>query len=279
MRLFQVRSLSLALILVMVLSACAGNPTATPAPDPATLLKTAATEIEHSTSFKIKLQVTGALSYVDPPANRIAFVSANGLYVAPDRLSASVVAKIGTIPGEVDVIAIGNQQWMKNQVLTLGQWVSGIFSPGFNAGNLISSDAGIQSALNSLQDVKYVGVENVDGTDMIHLTAVGNGPQVASLTVGLIRGAVVNMDVYIVPDTHRVDRVIMVQPDTVSTSEPNPTTWTLEIYDYNAPAQIAAPTSGRTPTALATVRATTAATQSPASTEAATSNAGVTATP
>jgi hypothetical protein len=251
------------MFVLVLLTACSGNATSTPIPDAATLLKTAATEIEHSSSFKIKLQVTGAPTYVDPPSNKIAFVSANGLYVAPDKLSATVVAKILSLPGEVQVVAIGDNQWMKNQILTAGQWLKGVFSPGFNAGNLISSDTGIQAALNSLRDVKYVGHESINGTDMVHLTAVGDGAQIASLTVGLIHGNLVNMDIYIVPDTNRVDTVLMTQPDTVSTAEPNPTTWTLEIYDYNAPAQIAEPNAVQP-------AATAAATQSAVSSEAAT---------
>jgi len=266
-RTIRLSGLALVLLVSVALSACSGSVPSTSVPDAAMLLKTAATEVEHSTSFKIKLQVTGAPSYVDPPSNKIAFVSANGLYVAPDRLSATVVAKILSLPGEVQVIAIGDSQWMKNHILTAGQWISGIFSPGFNAANLISSDTGIQSALNSLQNVKYVGHDNINGTDMLHLTAVGDGPQIASLTVGLIRGNVVNMDIYIVPATNRVDTVIMTQPDTVSTAEPNPTTWTLEIYDYNAPAQIAAPiTAQANGTAAATQAAQ--ASQAPATPEA-----------
>jgi hypothetical protein len=94
-----------------------------------------------------------------------------------------------------------------------------------------------------------VGVENIDGTDMIHISGTADGPEIASLTVGLIRGTIVNVDVYIRVDTGRADRVIMVQPDTVTSKEPKPTTWTLELFDYNAEAQITAPDAGGTPAA------------------------------
>lgn len=237
--------------------------TSTPIPDAQTLLNKAAAEVQNSKTIKIKLQLTGAPSFVDPPAtpggpgNNISFISANGLYVAPDKFSATVSAALFGVPGSVDVIAIGDDQWMKNQILTAGHWVSRVFSPGFNAAKLISSSEGIQAALKAFKNIKLVGVENIDGTDMIHITGTADGPEIASLTVGLIRGTIVNVDVYIRVDTGRADRVIMVQPDTVTSKDPKPTTWTLELFDYNADAQIAAPDAGGTPAATGSASAAT----------------------
>jgi hypothetical protein len=252
MRKFRLRATGLLLIVLFtVLSACTGNaaqsPTPTAPPDPQTLLNSAAAEVQKAQSIKIKLQLTGAPSYVDPPiqagapGNTIAFISADGAYVAPDKVSASVVASILGIPGKVDVIAIGDDQWMKNQILTAGQWVSQIFSPGFNAATLISSDQGIQSALKAMKEIKVVGIEKIDGVDMYHIYGKAAGVDIAALTVGLIRGADVTVDIYLVVETGRVDRVIMVQPDTVTEKEPKPTTWQLELFDYNGDAKIEAP--------------------------------------
>ncbi|MEP7289937.1 MAG: LppX_LprAFG lipoprotein [Chloroflexota bacterium] len=260
MRIFRMRALgTVIIVMVMALAACSATPTEAPLPDPQTLLNKAATEVQNAKSIKIKLQLTGAPSYVDPPltlggpGNSIAFISADGAYVAPDRVSASVVASILGIPGKVDVTAIGDDQWMKNQILTAGRWVKRIFSPGFNAAKLISSDSGIQSALRALKDLKVVGRENIDGVQMYHVTGNAAGADISALTVGLIRGSDVIVDIYIPIDTGRVDRVIMVQPETVTPKEPKPTTWTLELFDYNSDEQIAAPDLGDT---VATAQAT-----------------------
>src|SRR5262249_31667170 len=136
-----------------------------------------------------------------------------------------------------------------------GRWIKQIFSPGFNAGKLISSAEGIQAALKAFKNVKLIGQENVDGTQMYHITGTAAGNDIASLTVGLIRGSDVLVDIYVVVDTGRVDRVIMVQPDTVTAKEPKPTTWTLELFDYNTEAQITPP-----PVESGTAAATSAAT-------------------
>src|SRR5450432_1357089 len=206
--------------LMPVLSAC--NSTPVPLPDAQTLLSKAGNEVAGASSVRIKLQLSGAPSFVDPPTipggpgNQISFVSADGVYVAPDRISATVVAKILGIPGQVDVVAIGDSQWMKAGLLTAGNWVQEIFSPGFNAGVLVSSGGGIQAALHSLNNVKLLGHESVDGVEMYHVNATAKGSDITSLTVGLIRGNLVNVDIYIPVDTGRVDRVIIVQPETVT---------------------------------------------------------------
>jgi hypothetical protein len=256
--------------MVVLVVACAGTaatPTEVPLPDPQTLLNKAAAEVRNARSVRIKLQLTGAPSYVDPPqtpggpGNTIAFVSADGAYQAPDRVQAKVVAKILGLAGEVDVIAIGDDQWMRNKILTADRWIRQIFSPGFNAARLVSSDQGIEAALKALKEVKMVGKENVDGVQMYHITGKASGVDIAALTVGLIRGSDVLADIYIVVDTGRVDRVTLVQPDTVTEKEPKPTTWQLEIFDYNADVQIVSPEAAAT--SIATGAATLPATGQP----------------
>jgi hypothetical protein len=257
MRIFMLHSLRrLTLIaLVGVLAACntSASTTPTPLPDPNAILNKAAAEIRTAQSLKIKLQLTGAPSYVDPPSNRIAFLSADGAYQAPDKITASVTASILGVTGTVDVIAIGDDQWMQNQILTAGQFVKRVFAPGFNAAQLISSDQGIQSALKAFKNVKLIGIEDSFGSQVYHISGTASGNDIAALTVGLIRGSDVTADLYVTVDTGRAERVVLVQPDT-KTDTLDPTKWDLEIYDYNAgDIKIAAPTVA-TPTVAAPVQ-------------------------
>ncbi|HVO41840.1 MAG TPA: LppX_LprAFG lipoprotein, partial [Aggregatilineales bacterium] len=210
------RRLALIPLIALTAAACSGNvaPTATPVPDPNTILSKAASEIRNAQTVKIKLQLTGAPSYVDPPGNKIAFLSADGAYVAPNKVSATVIASILGISGQVDVIAIGDFQCMRNPVLTAGMYVDRIFAPGFNAAQLISSDQGIQSALRAFKNVSLIGIEDRFGTPMYHITGTAAGGDIAALTVGLIRGSDVTADIYIAVDTGRADEVVLVQPDT-----------------------------------------------------------------
>src|SRR5262249_22731804 len=149
-------------------------------------------------------------------------------------------------------------QWYKNAILTANHWLKALFAPGFNASHLIKSDAGIQSALNAIKNLKYIGQEDVFGTQMYHLTGDAAAADVSALTVELIRGADTVINIYIAVDTGRVDHVVIVQPLTVTDKYPDPTTWTLEVYDYDATdIKISAPENADVP-AVATAPATTA---------------------
>ncbi|MCC7448268.1 MAG: LppX_LprAFG lipoprotein [Anaerolineae bacterium] len=248
------RRWAVSLILLLITACTTTQPASpTPLPDAQTLMNKAAQEVKNAKSLKFKLQLSGAPSFVDPPTepggpgNNISFVSADGAYVSPDRVQAKVVAKLFGLAGEVEVIAIGDCQWMRNKILTADKWVAQIFSPGFNAAKLVSSDEGIQAALKALKDVKLVGQETVDGVPMYHITGKADGKDIAALTVGLIRGSDVQGDIYIVIETGRVDRVQLVQPDTITEKEPKPTTWLIEIFDYDkADAKITAPDGSTT---------------------------------
>jgi hypothetical protein len=233
--------------LVIAITAC--QPAAAPVvlPDARETLNKAAAEVRNAKSLKIKLQLSGTTAYVDT-TRQVSFVSADGAYVSPDRVSAKIVAKILSVASEVDVVAIGDDQWYSNKILTAGKFIKAVFAPGFNAAKLVSSDVGIEGALKSVRELKMIGVESLFGVQVYKLTGVADGKDIEALTVGLIRGTVVNMEIYLNQATARVERVILVQPDTVTEKDPKPTTWTLEIFDYNTDIKIDPPVVQATPT-------------------------------
>ena len=110
------------------------------------------------------------------------------------------------------------------------------FAPGFNPRTLIAEDTGFHAALTALIDLQYIGKEELeDGTPVYHLKATANGPDVSSLMVGLVQAAGnVLVDVYINRDTLYPVRFIIIEPETVTEEEPEPTTWTIDVYDINA---------------------------------------------
>ncbi len=62
-----------------------------------------------------------------------------------------------------------------------------------------------------------------------------SGSEVTVLTFGLIAGdADVLVDIYIRTEDSYPEQLVIVQPDTVTENEPDPTTWTVELYDYNS---------------------------------------------
>lgn len=265
------------LVALPVLAACQpqgqNSPTPTPLPDARALLTKAADDIQTVPALRFKLQLTGAPAFVDT-TNTISFIAADGSYVAPDKVAATVKAQVLGLPGQIEIVAIGDQQYMKHIVLTANKWLNQQFSPGFNADTLIRSEQGIKYALNSLQELKLVGQEDLFGQQVYHLSGISSVADISAVTVGLIRGTgTATADIYLTVDTGRVERIVLVQPDTVTAQNPEPTTWTMELFDYGKsditieiPQAEAPPTTTADPLGLPTplqVKPTAEATQAP----------------
>jgi hypothetical protein len=230
--------LKLTLLLGLVLlAACGGGnaPTATPI-DSKSLLDAAALAIQNATSLRFKLQLSGAPAFIDN-ANIISFVAADGRYLAPDRVAAKVSAAVAGVPGQIDLVAIGDQQYYKHIILTGDKWLNAAFSPGFNANTLIRAETGIKQALAALTQIEYVGVEDLFGVSVHHIRGVAPVSDISAVTVGLIRGTgMANADIFINTSSGRVERMVLVQPESVTTAYPDPTTWVMELYNYDDPA-------------------------------------------
>jgi hypothetical protein len=234
--------------------------------DPHALLNCATQGIERAKDIKIKLQVSGAPAIIIANANMgsipIQFLAADGEYVAPDAVHATVKAKLAGIAGQVEVVAIGDDQWYRNAILTANKFVKATFSAGFKPANLVSSDLGIQSALQSVANLTFVGKENVFGQDVYHLSGIADGAKVTSLTVGLITSkASVNLDIYLDIKTLQAVEIVVVQPETVSATQPDPTRWDLELFDYDVDVQVTPPPNAivpPTPTVIPVTQVVTA---------------------
>lgn len=227
--------LRVALVLIWFMLAACGAPAAspTPPPDPRALLSAAAADIQAVSALRFKLQLTGAPAFIDD-ANLIAFSSADGVYVAPDKVSARVNAAVGGVAGQIDIVAVGEQQYMKHILLTANRWLNMQFSPGFNADQLIRGELGIKYALNALTDLTYRGEVDLFGVRVHHISGTASVADISAVTVNLIRGTgVANADIYLNVANGRVERIVLVQPETVSEQHPEPTTWIMELFDYD----------------------------------------------
>lgn len=230
------------LLACLVVAGCSDNATEPP-PDPMALVTTAAENIRETDTFRMLVERTGAPYYILTDLGNVAFRRAMAQYVAPNVMQAQVRLIAAGLPTEVGVFSRGEQQWYRNDILTGGRWFNAPFSPGFNPQSLIAEETGFQQSLQALIDMSYVGEETLeDGSPVYHLDATANGEDVTALLAGLIEmGGTVEVDVYINRDTEVPARFVIVQPDSMTEDEPEPTTWTIDIYDIDAPAEIEDP--------------------------------------
>jgi hypothetical protein len=235
------RLLSLVLILLL-LAGCAPAPTATP-PPPLDLLTQAAENIRTTSSFRMIVEQSGAPYFINTDLGAVAFRRAVAQYVSPDVMQAAVRLLAAGLPAEVDVFSRGDNQWYRNDILTASRWVNAPFSPGFNPRELIVEETGFKASLQAMIDLEYVGAVTLeDGSPTHHMKATANGPDVTALLAGLVyMDDVVNVDIYVHQERLLPVRFIIVQPGTETEDQPQPTTWTIDIYDFNAPPEVETP--------------------------------------
>lgn len=224
------------LVFVLLLAAGCQSATPEPPPDPLTLVTQASENIRSLTTFKMIVEQTGAPYFIETDLGRVQFRRAEAQYRAPNELQAQVrLLIVGGIPAVADIFSRGEDQWYRNEILTTNRWYNAPFSPGFNPETLIAEETGFQSALAALVDMNYIGTETLEsGATTYHLSATASGDQITALLAGLIYlDGEVNVDLYIDTTTLLPVRFIIVDPDTVSEAEPDPTTWTIDIYDFD----------------------------------------------
>lgn len=237
--------LLLILFVGIFLAGCSGgNERDEPPPDPIELLTEAATNIRSADTFRLDVTQSGAeypiLIELNGADTEVTFRRAQAQYVAPDLMQGSVRVIASGLSIDIGIFSRGADQWV--QILGTN-WIKAFFAPGFNPETLIAADTGFQAALSSLTALSYIGAETLDdGTSVYHLSGTAEGPAVMALLVDLIEAeGAVGVEVYIDRNTLYPVRLMISQPETITETQPDPTTWTIDVFDIDAPAELNPP--------------------------------------
>jgi hypothetical protein len=223
-----------------MLSGCGSEPapTATPTPDPKAVAARAGAAMAAVDSLHFSFQRDGAPAFVDAEES-LAFRSAEGDFLSPDHMQATVKILAGAFVAEVGVISIGEQRWMTN--LLTGQWEEMPAGWGLDPAAFFDPDLGIPSLMvNDLVISQLEGPVEVEelGDNLWHLSGEVAGEQVAIMSGGLIPEENVILDVWIDAETDLIHRVHLLLPD----SDPEePTEWIIEFSDFGQPVEIQVP--------------------------------------
>lgn len=230
-------------LLLLSLVACTNNAEEEAPLDPIDLVTTASENIRETDTFRMDVQRTGASYFVDTDLGRVDFRRAVAQYVAPNILQATVRLIAAGLPADVDIFSRGEEQWYRHTVLTANRWFNAPYAEGFNPQSLIAEDTGFQLALNSLIDLNFAGREELeDGTAVFHVTGVAEGEDISALLANLVvASGEVLVDVFIDQISMIPVRFVIVQPNTVTEEDPEPTTWTVDVYDINSEPELEMP--------------------------------------
>lgn len=159
------------LALVLLLAACgAGGPQA---PDANQLIKDAQAAIRQVTSYHFKLVTANPGT-----GGKLPIIGAEGDIVVPDKLKANANALFAGTSVQVEIIAIGNQQY----IFLFGIWqpTTGLLDPR----TLSDPQKGVAAILGNIQNPGTPGDANVGGRQCWNITGKLDPTYLAGITGG-----------------------------------------------------------------------------------------------
>ncbi len=189
------------------------------------------------TSVEFRVDRTGAPIFIDE-FERIALNSLRGQFSVPGKAQAELEVTVNdNLATRLGAVAVDDEVWISNPVT--GDFETLPAGYDIDPSKFFDPEGGWQPLLANLQDVTLVGVDDRGG-DRYHITGTAPAAQVADITVGLVRGQDVAVDMWIHPDTKLVTAAEFQTTIDGSTSD-----WKLELGSYGESFTIEPPANVR----------------------------------
>lgn len=220
------------LIMLILVAGCQSEPeaTLTPTPDPLRVAIQAGEAMQQVKTLHFNFLRDGAPAFIDAEETLI-FRSAEGDYVAPDQLQASVKVLAGAFVTQVDTVIVGQDQWLTN--LLTGEWEEMPAAWELDPSLFFDPQVGIPNLLaNGLTSVSLQGPLTVEEMDGEYWYVLGEtaGDEIATMSGGLVPPGPVEVEAWIDPSTFLVHRLRLVLPET---DPEEPTVWVLGFSDFD----------------------------------------------
>ncbi len=189
------------------------------------------------TSVEFRVDRTGAPIFIDE-FERIALNSLRGQFSVPGKAQAELEVTVNdNLATRLGAVAVDDEVWISNPVT--GDFETLPAGYDIDPSKFFDPEGGWQPLLANLQDVTLVGVDDRGG-DRYHITGTAPAAQVTDITVGLVRGQDVAVDMWIHPDTKLVTAAEFQTTIDGSTSD-----WKLELGSYGESFTIEPPANVR----------------------------------
>ncbi len=192
--------------------------------DPVSVLADAAIAMGAVQSVEFALERDGAPVFIDE-FESIELDRLRGQFTVPERAQAELTVTVdGNLATRLGAVAIDSEVWLSNPV-------TGRFEPlppGFDIdpSRFFDPQGGWQPLLEQLRDVELIGIADRGG-QRYHLRGVAPAAQVSDITVGLVAGQDVELDLWVHPGSSLLTAV---EFDTVVDGERS--SWVLELGRY-----------------------------------------------
>lgn len=213
------------------------------------LINNAATELDNASSFQFELRQSGAPTYffiAGFEEYEIIFENAVATFVADNIIQANLNVDFNGSTVKAEIIAAGANQYLRLAEVTGNNYWQDEYVADFVPADLLSDEKGIGSALRSMQNVEFIGNEEILSLPVYHLRGTVAAERIRSVTVGLMStetGDIVT-DIYIRRDgTNRLAYIELQEPSPAGAEEDLSKTWEIEFRGYNQPYTIVEPSS------------------------------------
>ena len=213
-------------ILLLALSSCSEpDPTPPPAEE---IIAAASDKMAGLEGFHFSMDMSGLPVFLDGDQT-LALGKAEGFYSKPDQAMGAVSIQAPGLVTNVDVISIGQQQWLTN-ILT-GDWMEMPPEWGFNPAVLFDANDGFLAILTAdLRDPVVIGQEKLAGgpdSELYIIEGTLPGARLGELTLGLLGPDDLDVRLWIDPEGYGLHRIIVTNP--AGSSEENGSVWQLDL--------------------------------------------------
>lgn len=223
----------LTLLMLLLLTACSPD---IPQIPPAEVITSAGEAMLKQTSFHFKIDISGAAVYLNRAAS-LQLRSAEGDFARPDRMGVHLKVIAAVAAAELDMIALGNEQYLTN-ILTR-QWEPLPPEFGFNPAVMFDPQVGLEQLLKAgLDNPHWIGVEVIDDASVYHVQGSLDGARLQGLSGGLISRQPIVADLWVDSQSGLPVKAEIVDP---GDNPEKPTTWTFTFSSYGKTVNITAP--------------------------------------
>ncbi len=171
---------------------------ADPDADPSSIVASAAEAMRAVTSVEFELKRTGAPVFIDQ-FESIALNELRGQFALPNKAQAELTVRINdNLTTKLGAVAINTEVWISNPVT--GDFETLPAGYDIDPSKFFDPENGWRPLLTELGNVELVGIEDRGG-DRYHVRGIAPAAQVREITVGLVRGQDVPIDLWVDPVT------------------------------------------------------------------------------
>jgi len=189
-----------------------------------TIVSSAAEAMAGVSSVEFRLERGGAPIFIDE-FKRIALDSLRGQFSVPGKAQAELEVTVNdNMATRLGAVAVDDEVWISNPVT--GDFETLPAGYDIDPSKFFDPKGGWQPLLANLRDVRLVGVDDRGG-ERYHITGTAPAAQVSDITVGLVKGQDVTVDMWIHPDTYLVTAA-----EFQTTIDGGTSDWKLELDHY-----------------------------------------------